>query len=123
MGLDLGDSPLFQLSPIHTYYRCFIPNLTKVAGLLHALIRKDTHFVWTPQCQVHIHACQQSQLAYQQLCQHLWLGPLGLQGLWLDTLIDRYCKAARRVRDEEKVVTPGSYNHISCFMRSMEEHT
>jgi hypothetical protein len=31
---------------------------------------------------------------------------------WLDSLIDRYCKSARRVRDTDEVVIPGSYDRI-----------
>ena len=34
------------------YYRCFIPNFTRVAGPLHALLKQDVPFVWTPRCQV-----------------------------------------------------------------------
>ena len=33
-----------------SYYRKFIPN-SKDAGPLHALTKKDTAFVWTPECQ------------------------------------------------------------------------
>ena len=33
------------------YYRRFIPCFAKVAGPLHALLRQDIPFIWTPQCQ------------------------------------------------------------------------
>ena len=32
------------------YYRRFIPNLAKIASPLHFLLRKDSPFVWTPEC-------------------------------------------------------------------------
>ena len=34
-----------------SYYRRFVPNLSSVAGPLHALTRKNAPFVWTPTCQ------------------------------------------------------------------------
>lgn len=34
-----------------SYYRKFIPNVSRVAGPLHALTKKDVAFVWTPECQ------------------------------------------------------------------------
>ena len=34
-----------------SYYRCFVPNFSKIAGPLHTLTRKDTPFNWSPSCQ------------------------------------------------------------------------
>jgi hypothetical protein len=31
---------------------------------------------------------------------------------WLDSLVDRCCRSARRVRDADEVIIPGSYDHI-----------
>jgi len=34
-----------------SYYRCFIPGFSKIAGPLFALTKKDTLFEWSPSCQ------------------------------------------------------------------------
>ena len=34
-----------------SYYRKFVPDFAKVAGLLHALTKKDVPFLWTEKCQ------------------------------------------------------------------------
>ena len=34
-----------------SYYRCFIPGFSKIAGPLLALTKKDALFEWSPRCQ------------------------------------------------------------------------
>ena len=34
-----------------SYYRCFIPGFSKIAGLLFTLTKKDSVFEWSPSCQ------------------------------------------------------------------------
>jgi len=49
-----------------SYYRRFIPNFSRIAGPLHSLTKKNTPFVWTPQC----------QLAFDSLITSLTSSPL-----------------------------------------------
>ena len=34
-----------------SYYRCFVPNFARVAGVLHALSKKGVPFLWSRECQ------------------------------------------------------------------------
>lgn len=40
-----------QFLGLASYYRCFVPDLSKIVSPLHCLLKHDATFQWTTKCQ------------------------------------------------------------------------
>jgi hypothetical protein len=66
------------------YYRCFIPNFSKIAHPMTKLHQKDVKFVWSPGCEE----------AFQALKKFLTFAPI-LAQLDIEKTFDVYCDTSR----------------------------
>ena len=76
--------PIHQFLGLAGYYRCFIPDFSKIAQPMTKLLQKDVKFVWSPTCEE----------AFQALKKFLTSAPVLAQPD-IDRLFDMHCDASR----------------------------
>ena len=75
---------IHQFLGLASYYRCFIPDFSKIAQSMTKLLQKDVKFVWSPACEE----------AFQALKKFLTTAPILTQPD-IDRPFDVYCDASR----------------------------